>query len=111
MIIIYSRKNDTTIARFSATWIDKLKEYYRTHLNIDDDIIDCVVHKYITKVEGDGFRAYAMAKCSPEDTFDAEIGKQIAKTRLMNKYNKVVTGINKELVKLIKSDMSFLKGE
>ena len=111
MIIIYSRKNDTTIARFSATWIDKLKEYYRTHLNIDDDIIDCVVHKYITKVEGDGFRAYAMAKCSPEDTFDAEIGKQIAKTRLMNKYNKVVTGINKELVKLVKADLNFLKGE
>ena len=111
MIIIYSRKNDTMIARFSATWIDKLKEYYRTHLNIDDDIIDCVVHKYITKVEGDGFRAYAMAKCSPEDTFDAEIGKQIAKTRLMNKYNKVVVGINKELVKLVKSDLGFLKGE
>lgn len=110
MIIIYSRKNDTTIARFSATWIDKLKEYYRTHLNIDDDIIDCVVHKYITKVEGDGFRAYAMAKCSPEDTFDAEIGKQIAKTRLMNKYNRVVAGINKELVKLVKSDLRFLKG-
>ena len=111
MIIIYSRKNDTMIARFSATWIDKLKEYYRTQLNIDDDIIDCVVHKYITKVEGDGFRAYAMAKCSPEDTFDAEIGKQIAKTRLMNKYNKVVVGINKELVKLVKSDLWFLKGE
>ena len=111
MIIIYSRKNDTMIARFSATWIDKLKEYYRTHLNIDDDIIDCVVHNYITKVEADGFRAYAMAKCSPEDTFDAEIGKQIAKTRLMNKYNKVVVGINKELVKLVKSDLGFLLGE
>ena len=110
MIIIYSRKNDTMIARFSATWIDKLKEYYRTHLNIDDDIIDCVVHKYITKVEGDGFRAYAMAKCSPEDTFDAEIGKQIAKTRLMYKYSKLKAGINKELVKLVKSDLSFLKG-
>ena len=99
------------LARFSATWIDKLKEYYRTHLNIDDDIIDCVVHKYITKVEGDGFRAYAMAKCSPEDTFDAEIGKQIARTRLINKYNKVVTGINRELIKLVKSDLIFLKGE
>ena len=110
MIIIYSRKNDTMVARFSATWIDKLKEYYRTHLNIDDDIIDCVVYKYITKAEGDGFRAYAMAKCSPEDTFDAEIGKQIAKTRLINKYNRVVAGINKELVKLVKSDLSFLKG-
>lgn len=109
MIIIYSRKNDTMLARFSATWIDKLKEYYRAHLNIDDDIIDCVVHKYITKVEGDGFRAYAMAKCSPEDTFDAEIGKQIAETRLINKFNKVVAGINRELIKLIKSDMRFLR--
>ena len=109
MIIIYSRKNDTMLARFSATWIDKLKEYYRTHLNIDDDIIDCVVHKYITKVESDGFRAYAMAKCSPEDTFDAEIGKQIAKTRLINKYNRVVAGINQSLLELIKSDMRFLR--
>ena len=98
------------IARFSATWIDKLKEYYRTQLNIDYDIIDCVVHKYITKMEGDGFRAYAMAKCSPEDTFDAEIGKQIAKTRLMYKYSKLKAGINKELIKLVKSDLSFLKG-
>ena len=111
MIIIYSRKNDTMIARFSATWIDKLKEYYRTHLNIDDDIIDCAVYKYITKVEGDGFRAYAMAKCSPEDAFDVEIGKHIAKTRLINKYNRVVAGINRELIKLVKSDMRFLKGE
>ena len=109
MIIIYSRKNDTMIARFSATWIDKLKEYYRTHLNIDDDIIDCVVHKYITKVEGDGFSAYAMAKCSPDDVFDEEISKQIAKTRLINKYNKVMAGINRELIKLVKSDMRFLR--
>ena len=109
MIIIYSRKNDTMVARFSATWIDKLKEYYRTHLNIDDDIIDCVVYKYITKAEGDGFRAYAMAKCSPEDTFDEEIGKHIAKTRLMNKYNKVVRRINQILIELIKSDMRFLR--
>ena len=109
MIIIYSRKNDTMIARFSATWIDKLKEYYRTHLNIDDDIIDCVVHKYITKVEGDGFRAYAMAKCSPDDVFDEEIGKQIAKNRLMNKYNRIVRRINEILIELIKSDMRFLR--
>ena len=111
MIIIYSRKNNTMIARFSATWIDKLKEYYRAQLNIDDDIIDCVVHKYITKVEGDGFRAYAMVKCSPDDVFDEEIGKQIAKTRLINKYNKVMVGINRILLKLVESDMRFLKGE
>ena len=110
MIIIYSRKNDIMIARFSATWIDKLKEYYRTHLNIDDNIIDCVVHKYITKVEGDGFRAYAMAKCSPDDVFDEDIGKQIARTRLINKYNRVVVGINRELIKLVKADLRFLKG-
>ena len=109
MIIIYSRKNDTMVARFSATWIDKLKEYYRIHLNIDYDIIDCVVHKYITKLEGDGFRAYAMAKCSPDDVFDEEIGKHIARTRLINKYNRVVAGINQILIELIKSDMRFLR--
>ena len=46
-----------------------------------------------------------------QDVFDEEIGKHIAKTRLRNKFNKVVAGINRELIKLVKSDLSFLKGE
>ena len=46
-----------------------------------------------------------------DDVFDEEIGKQIAKTRLINKYNKVMAGINRELIKLFKSGLIFLKGE
>ena len=49
------------------------------------------------------------AKCSPDDVFDEEIGKHIARTRLINKYNRVVAGINRILLKLVESDMRFLR--
>ena len=42
-------------------------------------------------------------------TFDEEIGKHIARTRLINKYNRVVAGINRILLKLVESDMRFLR--
>lgn len=69
------------------------------------------VYDYMLKVGSDGLKCYDEAKCSPDEVFDEDIGKQIARTRLINKYNKVVTGINRELIKLVKSDMRFLKGE
>ena len=61
------------------------------------------------KVESDGLKPYGEAKCSPDDVFDEEIGKHIARTRLINKYNRVVTGINRILLKLVESDMRFLR--
>ena len=49
------------------------------------------------------------AKCSPDDVFDEDIGKQIARTRLLNKYSKVLARINQILIELITSDMRFLR--
>ena len=105
----YTVNNNTVIAEFSHGWVGALNEYYINNTYIDDANIQDVVYDYMLKVENDGFKPYAMAKCSPEDTFDAEIGKQIAKTRLINKYNREVAGINRELIKLVKSDMRFLR--
>ena len=110
-MIKYTVNNNTVIAEFSRGWVGTLIEYYTNNTYIDDAILSDIVYDYILKVENDGFKPYGEAKCSPDDVFDEDIGKQIARTRLINKSNKVVTGINKELVKLIKFDLSFLKGE
>ena len=108
-MIKYFLNNNTVIAEFRRDWIDTLVEYYTNNTYIDYVTIHDVVYDYLLKVENDGFRAYAMAKCSPDDLFDEDVGKHIAKTRLINKYNKVVTGINRILLKLVESDMRFLR--
>ena len=110
-MIKYTVHNNTVIAEFSRDWIDTLAEYYFKNTYINYDTLRDVVYDYLLKVENDGLKFYGEAKCSPDDVFDEEIGKHIAKTRLINKYNRVVRRINEILIELIKSDMRFLKGE
>ena len=109
-MIKYIVNNNTVIAEFSCNWFDTLVEYYRENTYIDYIILYKIVDNYLLKIENDGFKPYGEAKCSPDDVFDEDIGKHIAKTRLINKFNRVVAGINRELIKLVKSDLRFLKG-
>lgn len=104
-MIKYTVNNNTVIAEFRRDWIDTLVN----NTYIDYATIHDVVYDYLLKVENDGFKPYGEAKCSPDDVFDEDIGKHIAKTRLINKYNGVVAGINGILIELIKSDMRFLR--
>ena len=108
-MIKYTENNNTVIAEFSRNWFDTLVEYYMENIYIDHIILYRIVDNYLIKVENDGFKPYGEAKCSPDDVFDEDIGRCIAKTRLINKYNKVMAGINRELIKLVKSDMRFLR--
>ena len=110
-MIKYTVNNNTVIAEFRRDWIDSLVEYCSNNTLLDYATLNDIVCEYLLKVENDGLKFYDEANCSPDDIFEEEIGKQIAKTRLINKYNKVVAGINRELIKLVKSDLSFLKGE
>ena len=108
-MIKYIVNNNTVIAEFSRDWIDTLVEYYFKNTYINYDTLRDIVYDYLLKVENDGLKFYGEAKCSPDDVFDEDIGKQIARTRLINKYNRVVAGINEILIELIKSDMRFLR--
>ena len=108
-MIKYNVNNNTVIAEFSRGWIDTLVEYYLKNTYIANSVFVDAVYDFMLKVESDGLKPYGEAKCSPDDIFEEEIGKQIAKTRLLNKYNKVVTGINRILLKLVESDMRFLR--
>lgn len=109
-MIKYTVNNNTIIAEFSRdNWFDILVEHYRENTYIDYIILYKVVDDYLIKIENDGLKPYGEAKCAPDDVFDEDIGKQIAKARLINKYNRVVAGINRILLKLVKSDMRFLR--
>ena len=108
-MIKYTVNKNTVRAEFSRDWIDTLVEYYLKNTYIANSVFVGVVYEYLIKVENDGLKPYGEAKCSPDDVFDEEVGKQIAKTRLINKYNKVVEGINRVLLKLVESDMRFLR--
>ena len=108
-MIKYAVNNNTVIAEFRRDWVDTLVEYYTNNTHINYATLNDVVYYYLLKVENDGFKPYGEARCSPDDVFEEEIGKQIAKTRLINKYNRVVRRINEILIELIKSDMRFLR--
>ena len=108
-MIKYIVNKNTVRAEFSRNWFDTLVEYYMENIYIDHIILYRIVDNYLIKVENDGLKPYGEAKCSPDDVFDEEIGKHIARTRLINKYNRVVAGINRILLKLVESDMRFLR--
>ena len=108
-MIKYTVHNNTVIAEFSRGWVGTLVEYYINNTHIDYATLNDIVYDNILKVENDGFKPYGEAKCSPDDVFDEDIGRCIAKTRLINKYNRVVARINQILIELIKSDMRFLR--
>ena len=108
-MIKYTVNNNTVIAEFSRDWIDTLVEYYLKNTYIANSVFVDAVYDYMLKVESDGLKPYGEAKCSPDDVFDEDIGRCIAKTRLINKYNRVVARINQILIELIKSDMRFLR--
>ena len=108
-MIKYTVHNNTVIAEFSRGWVGTLVEYYINNTHIDYATLNDIVYYYLLKVENDGLKPYGEAKCSPDDVFDEDIGRCIAKTRLINKYNRVVARINQILIELIKSDMRFLR--
>ena len=108
-MIKYTVNNNAVRAEFSREWIDTLVEYYLKNTYIANSVFVDAVYDYMLKVESDGLKPYGEAKCSPDDVFDEEIGKHIARTRLINKYNRVVARINQILIELIKSDMRFLR--
>ena len=108
-MIKYTVNKNTVIAEFSRDWIDTLVEHYLKNTYIANSVFVDAVYEYMLKVESDGLKPYGEAKCSPDDVFDEEIGKHIARTRLINKYIRVVAGINQILLKLIESDMRFLR--
>ena len=54
---------------------------------------------------------HGVAKCHPNDEFDFEVGKKLAKERLLNNYYRIQNDISREVIKRIRhklNDMSHI---
>ena len=67
------------------------------HLFINDDEVDSIIEKVLRYRRN----FYGIAKCNPNDEYNVEIGKEIAKARLLAKYYKVKRRLFDELFRIL----------
>lgn len=67
------------------------------HLFINDEDVDI----FIAKVLRNRHNFYGIAKCNPDDEYNIEIGKEIAKARLLAKYYRVKRRLFDELFRIL----------
>lgn len=67
------------------------------HLFINDEDVDIIIAKMLRYRRN----FYGIAKCNPDDEYNVEIGKEIAKARLLAKYYRVKRRLFDELFKIL----------
>lgn len=67
------------------------------HLFINDEDVDIIIAKMLRYRRN----FYGVAKCNPDDEYNVEIGKEIAKARLLAKYYRVKRRLFDELFKIL----------
>jgi len=112
-MIIYTADKNSVIAKFN-------KSYYGDSINDrlcwEFDIVDNIFTRYIKEDfmlpliynivhdcldKRSNFEG--RAKCHPSDVFDVEIGKKLAKERLLKKYNTLVDRAYKKIINHVKN--------
>lgn len=84
-IIIYEIDENTVIARYAEPWARMLcKEINSTFQ--DSNIVFPNVWDFMAC---HCYRECGIAKCCPNDKFDKQFGKKLAKERLVTKYNRM----------------------
>ena len=82
--IYYDVDGNIVKARFKKPWANKFfAELLKLDINIPTKLIDSMFCM--------NYNECGKAKCHPDDKFDIEYGKKLARKRLMTKYNR---GIN-----------------
>ena len=111
--IYYDVDGNIVKARFTKPWANKFfAELLKLDINIPTKLIDSL---FCMK-----YNEWGIAKCHPNDKFDLEYGKKLARKRLVTKYNRMrylfFREFNKYLVSchnivLAKRDKYFLASE
>lgn len=85
-MIIYSRQGNKTIAKFEEpNWIYSISNLFAKRGISERRFIENYLNRR-TKFTG-------VASCSPEDEFDLEYGRKLAKERLLENYDQTVKKI------------------
>ena len=78
----------------------------------DEKVVVCIMTVWSdAHINPPKFRFSGVAKCSPEDTFDAETGKKIAQRRALIKFKKACIKTNKATLRLCQGAKSEIELE
>lgn len=94
--IYYDVDGNIIRARFKKPWANKFfAELLKLDINIPIKLIDSL---FCMK-----YNEWGIAKCHPDDNFDVEYGKKLARKRLVTKYNRMRYLFFRELDKYMAS--------
>ena len=94
--IQYEIDGNIVMARFKKPWANKsFAELLKLDINIPTKLID-----YLFCMK---YNEWGIAKCHPNDKFDLEYGKKLARKRLVTKYNRMIYLFFRELDKYMAS--------
>lgn len=91
--IIYEVDENTVTARYKETWERMLCREINSTFQ-DSNIVFPIVWDFLAC---HCYKEYGIAKCSPNDKFDKQFGKKLARERLTTKYNRMRFMYFKEL--------------
>lgn len=83
--IIYEVDDNTVTARYTKPWgrmlCREINASFQDSCIVFPNVFDFIrCHQY---------KEYGIAKCSPNDEFDKQFGKKLARERLVTKYNRM----------------------
>lgn len=108
-MVIYEVSNNIVIARFeSSDWASSYMAHYKKHINVSPAKLNDIISRVIHNLRKSGMKFYGEAKCSPEDAFNEKTGTRLAKKRLLAKYNRVLSMLDEELLKVLQNDIDFI---
>jgi hypothetical protein len=114
-MIIYEQNKNTIVAKFSqegktiqGIWEDSLTDIAYKYLAgtgfLDWNYINAVVPKVLKDR-----RLVGIAKCHPNDSFNLEEGKRVAREDLINRFNLAKTQLKKEILYVVKHDVQLIR--
>ena len=114
-MITYETHDNVVVAKFhqdgktlKRIWQDSLEDIYMNYTRGTDFYNMIIAMELVDKVLADR-KLVGIAKCHPNDEFNLEEGKRLAREDLINRFNLAKTQLKKELLYHIKHQVNVVK--
>ena len=114
-MIVYETHDNVVVAKFHQDgkslrriWQDSLENIYMNYTMGTDFYSSWTATELANKVLA-GRKLVGIAKCHPNDEFDLEEGKRIARVDLINRFDLAKIQLKKELLQYIKHQVNVVK--
>ena len=114
-MITYETHNNVVVAKFyqggkslRQIWQDSLEDIYMNYTRGTDFYSMMTATELVDRVLADR-KLVGIAKCHPNDEFDLEEGKRLARVDLINRFSQAKTQLKKELLYHIRHQVNVVK--